>query len=74
MKKPIAFFVHHQGRGHANRTMAIAAGTALVALNDPGLIARAKAELTSRTEATPYVCPIPDDVHPPLDMASNAGR
>lgn len=24
MKKPIAFFVHHQGRGHANRTMAIA--------------------------------------------------
>ncbi|MFK5596314.1 glycosyltransferase [Methylobacterium sp. HMF5984] len=25
MKKPIAFFVHHQGRGHANRTMAIAA-------------------------------------------------
>lgn len=25
MKKPIAFFVHHQGRGHANRTMAVAA-------------------------------------------------
>ncbi|MEE7505745.1 glycosyltransferase [Methylobacterium sp. C33D] len=25
MKKPIAFFVHHQGRGHANRTMALAA-------------------------------------------------
>ncbi len=24
MKKPISFFVHHQGRGHANRTMAIA--------------------------------------------------
>ncbi|GJE13493.1 MULTISPECIES: glycosyltransferase [Methylobacterium] len=24
MKKPIAFFVHHQGRGHANRTMAVA--------------------------------------------------
>ncbi|MCD7111436.1 glycosyl transferase [Rhizobium sp. DKSPLA3] len=24
MKKPIAFFVHHQGRGHANRTMAMA--------------------------------------------------
>ncbi|KQT87433.1 glycosyltransferase [Aurantimonas sp. Leaf443] len=24
MKRPIAFFVHHQGRGHANRTMAIA--------------------------------------------------
>ncbi|MBP0614419.1 glycosyltransferase [Jiella mangrovi] len=23
MKKPIAFFVHHQGRGHANRTMAM---------------------------------------------------
>lgn len=25
MKKPIAFFVHHQGRGHAARTMAVAA-------------------------------------------------
>ncbi|MGU3537968.1 glycosyltransferase [Methylobacterium sp. A54F] len=25
MKKPIVFFVHHQGRGHANRTMAVAA-------------------------------------------------
>lgn len=24
IKKPIAFFVHHQGRGHANRTMAVA--------------------------------------------------
>jgi predicted glycosyltransferase len=24
MTKPIAFFVHHQGRGHANRTMAVA--------------------------------------------------
>jgi UDP-N-acetylglucosamine--N-acetylmuramyl-(pentapeptide) pyrophosphoryl-undecaprenol N-acetylglucosamine transferase len=24
MKKPIAFFAHHQGRGHANRIMAIA--------------------------------------------------
>ncbi|ALN74415.1 glycosyltransferase [Aureimonas sp. AU20] len=24
MKKPISFFVHHQGRGHANRTMALA--------------------------------------------------
>jgi UDP-N-acetylglucosamine--N-acetylmuramyl-(pentapeptide) pyrophosphoryl-undecaprenol N-acetylglucosamine transferase len=28
MKKPIAFFVHHQGRGHANRTMAVAAAFA----------------------------------------------
>ncbi len=25
MTKPIAFFVHHQGRGHARRTMAVAA-------------------------------------------------
>lgn len=25
MKKPIAFFVHHQGRGHAQRTMAVVA-------------------------------------------------
>jgi UDP-N-acetylglucosamine--N-acetylmuramyl-(pentapeptide) pyrophosphoryl-undecaprenol N-acetylglucosamine transferase len=25
LKKPISFFVHHQGRGHANRTMALIA-------------------------------------------------
>jgi len=42
MKKPIAFFVHHQGRGHANRTMAVASEFARdrpvsILTADPGL-------------------------------------
>ena len=42
MPKPIAFFVHHQGRGHANRTRALvaefsAARPVSVLTADPGL-------------------------------------
>lgn len=44
----------------------VMAGVAVDALNDPMLIANAKADLKARTDATPYVCPIPDDVNPPL--------
>ena len=45
----------------------VMAGVAVDALNDPALIANAKADLKARTDATPYVCPIPDDVNPPLE-------
>lgn len=38
--------------------------TGLDALSDPELIARARAEFHQRTAATPYACPIPDDVKP----------
>jgi aminobenzoyl-glutamate utilization protein B len=39
------------------------------ALNEPDLIAAAKADLNKRTARTPYVSPLPADVAPPLDMS-----
>ena len=56
----------HKGMVHVAKVMA---GTALDALSDPALIARAKAELAALTAATPYKSPIPDGVAPPLTMA-----
>jgi aminobenzoyl-glutamate utilization protein B len=44
----------------------VMAAVAVDALNDAALIARAKADLKARTEATPYDCPLPADVQPPL--------
>ena len=44
----------------------VMAGIAVDALGDPALIARAKADLKARTDVTPYDCPIPPDVNPPL--------
>jgi len=49
----------------------IMASTGVQALSDPTLIARAKADLAARTKDHPYVCPIPADVGPPLDMAAD---
>jgi aminobenzoyl-glutamate utilization protein B len=46
------------------------AGTAVDALQDETLRARAKADLKERTARTPYVCPIPDEVEPPLQMSA----
>jgi len=46
------------------------AGTALDALQDAGLITRAKADLAERTRTTPYTCPLPDDVQPPIQAMS----
>ncbi len=62
-KTPLA----HKGMVHVAKVMA---GTAVDALNDPALIARAKADHAERTAATPYVCPIPDDVTPPINMSA----
>jgi aminobenzoyl-glutamate utilization protein B len=53
----------HKGLIYAAKAMA---GTAVDALADPALIERCKADLTRRTARTPYVCPIPDDVMPPI--------
>lgn len=61
-KSPLA----HKGMVHVAKVMA---GTAVAALNDPALIDAAKADLARRTARTPYVCPIPDGVAPPLNMA-----
>jgi aminobenzoyl-glutamate utilization protein B len=53
----------HKGMTHAAKIMA---ATAIEAIADPALLAAAKADHARRLEAEPYVCPIPDDVHPPI--------
>ena len=57
----------HKGLVHVAKVMA---GTAVDALQDPGLVERAKADLAARTKATPYVCPLPPDVNPPIQAMS----
>ncbi len=57
----------HKGLVHVAKVMA---GTAVDAIQDPALIARAKADLAERTRATPYVCPLPPDVVPPIKAMS----
>jgi len=57
----------HKGLVHVAKVMA---GTALDALQDPALIDRAKADLADRTRTTPYVCPLPPDVQPPIQAMS----
>jgi aminobenzoyl-glutamate utilization protein B len=57
----------HKGLVHVAKVMA---GTALDALQDDTLRARAKADLQARVARTPYVCPIPDDVEPPIQMSA----
>ena len=53
----------HKGMVHAAKVMA---GTAIEALKDPALVARAKADHQARLAPSPYVCPIPTDVTPPV--------
>jgi aminobenzoyl-glutamate utilization protein B len=53
----------HKGMVHVAKVMA---GTAVDALQDPSLIARAKADYAERTRNNPYVCPLPQDVQPPI--------
>jgi len=62
-KLPVA----HKGLVHVAKVMA---GTALDAMRDETLRARAKADLKARTDRTPYQCPIPDDVEPPVQMSA----
>jgi aminobenzoyl-glutamate utilization protein B len=56
----------HKGMVHVAKVMA---GTAVDALRDPDLLARAKADLAARTARTPYESPIPPEVGPPLKMS-----
>jgi aminobenzoyl-glutamate utilization protein B len=53
----------HKGMVHAAKIMA---ATAVEALTEPTLIDRAKADIRERTAATPYVCPIPPEINPPV--------
>ena len=55
----------HKGLVHVAKVMA---GTAIDALRDETIIKAAKADFARRTEATPYVCPLPPDIGPALDM------
>ncbi len=57
----------HKGLVHVAKVMA---GTAVDALRSPEVIARAKADLAARTEHSPYVCPLPADVQPPIQAMS----
>jgi aminobenzoyl-glutamate utilization protein B len=59
----------HKGLLHVAKAMA---GTAVDALRDPDLVARAKADLAARTARTPYESPMPPEVQPPLDMSKAA--
>ncbi|MGI4951643.1 MAG: M20 family metallopeptidase [Janthinobacterium lividum] len=56
----------HKGMVHVAKAMA---GTAIDLLNDPALLAQAKADHQARLADTPYVSPLPDGIKPPFDMA-----
>ena len=58
-----------KGMVHAAKVMA---GLAVEALEDPALRARAKADLKARTDVTPYDCPLPPDVKPPIQPRPQA--
>lgn len=53
----------HKGMTHAAKAMGLLAQRLLA---DGGLLAEAKAEHARRLEATPYTCPLPADLAPPL--------
>ena len=53
----------HKGMVHVAKVMA---ATAIEALKDTSLIAKAKADHKARLDVAPYICPIPTDVNPPV--------
>jgi aminobenzoyl-glutamate utilization protein B len=59
----------HKGMVHTAKVMA---ATAIMAIHDETLVARAKADLKARNAATPYVCPLPAGIQPPKDMSKVA--
>ena len=59
----------HKGMVHVAKIMA---GTAVDAIRDETLLARAKADHQARIGRTPYVCPLPADVTPPTQMSQVA--
>ncbi len=56
----------HKGLVHVAKVMA---GTAVDALRDERIIASARDDLRARTSDTPYICPLPPEVKPALDMS-----
>jgi aminobenzoyl-glutamate utilization protein B len=59
----------HKGMVHVAKVMA---GTAVDVIKDETLLARAKADHAARVKDTPYVCPIPSDIEPPIEMSQAA--
>ncbi|SEE01768.1 aminobenzoyl-glutamate utilization protein B [Rhizobiales bacterium GAS188] len=59
----------HKGLVHAAKVMA---GTAVDALEDETLIRRAQEDLRKRLAAEPYVCPLPPDLDPPIEVSEAA--
>ncbi|GBQ91624.1 aminobenzoyl-glutamate utilization protein [Acetobacter nitrogenifigens DSM 23921 = NBRC 105050] len=59
----------HKGMIHTAKIMA---ATALDAILDENLLTKAKAEHASTMAVTPYICPMPDSVKPPLRKAPEA--
>ena len=55
--------IGNKGMIHVAKVMA---ATAVEALQNPALIDAAKADYRDRTDANPYVCPLPTDVMPPI--------
>ncbi|OCW55968.1 amidohydrolase [Hoeflea olei] len=53
----------HKGMTHAAKAMARCAEMLFA---EPGLLAEAKAEHAARLAETPYTCPLPQDLKPPL--------
>ncbi|MBN7776563.1 amidohydrolase [Nitratireductor aquimarinus] len=53
----------HKGMIHAAKIMG---ATARMLFADDNLIARAKEDHQNRLTSEPYICPIPDDIRPPL--------
>lgn len=59
----------HKGMVHAAKIMA---GTAIDVMSDETLLARAKKDHQERTTRTPYICPIPAEVKPPIQPRPEA--
>jgi aminobenzoyl-glutamate utilization protein B len=57
----------HKGLVHVAKVMA---GTAVDVIQDEVLLARAKADHQARVARTPYVCPIPAEIDPPIKMSA----
>ena len=57
----------HKAMVQAAKAMA---SLGIEALQNPDLIAEAKADLHYRLDGTPYTCPIPPEVDPPLTMST----
>jgi len=57
----------HKGMVHVAKVMA---GTAVDVLRDEVLLARAKADHQAKVSRTPYVCPLPDEIDPPIQMSA----